>query len=159
MLFKVTVLSLAFLGVAWGYGAGAPEDVCEDMIPQHGVDPQKSALPYTISVDKPNVKAGDKVKITISGGKPFKGFLLQVRDGSKAVGSFAVDSGDKFSHTINCFGSAKNSVTHKSADVKPSVSVHWVPPQGKKTYTVYATVAENGGVFWVHQPTAKISVN
>lgn len=98
------VLALTAVAVQ-GYSGGAPEGVCDDMTPKHPVAPQTTRFPYTISLNKKEVKAGDDVEITISGGKPFKGYLLQVRDGDKAVGSFVIPDTDKYSKGINCHGS------------------------------------------------------
>ncbi|XP_017784480.1 PREDICTED: putative defense protein Hdd11 isoform X1 [Nicrophorus vespilloides] len=191
------------VAMATAYSGGAPEDVCVDMTPKHSVDPQKSAFPYKITTDHETVKAGDKVKITISGPKPFKGFLLQVRDGKEAVGKFNVDDSDKYVKTINCFSkkqvfhdplekhinymirqsinlfhsivnkifplkhmffyngnkaSKHNAATHKNSAEKESLTLEWVAPEAAKSYTVHATVAENGGVFWANHATAKITV-
>ncbi|XP_017784481.1 PREDICTED: putative defense protein Hdd11 isoform X2 [Nicrophorus vespilloides] len=146
------------VAMATAYSGGAPEDVCVDMTPKHSVDPQKSAFPYKITTDHETVKAGDKVKITISGPKPFKGFLLQVRDGKEAVGKFNVDDSDKYVKTINCFSKKQNAATHKNSAEKESLTLEWVAPEAAKSYTVHATVAENGGVFWANHATAKITV-
>lgn len=101
---KATLIVIsAVVATAWGYSAGAPESVCDDMIPKHPVLPQKSPLPYTISVSKKEAKAGEIVDITI-GGKPFKGFLVQVRNGKNAVGSFQIPDSDKYAKVINCHG-------------------------------------------------------
>lgn len=99
----ITVL-LALISYASAYSGGAPEGVCEDMTPKHPAPPQTSAFPYTVSVNKKEIKSNDEVEITISGGKPFKGFLLQVRDGDKPVGSFSIPATDKYAKTINCVG-------------------------------------------------------
>lgn len=97
------LLISAFVGVIYGYSGGAPEGVCDDMTPKHGVDPQSSPIPYTISIDKDKVKPGEKVKITINGKDSFKGFLLQVRDGTKSAGKFVdIPGDDKYIKTINC---------------------------------------------------------
>lgn len=71
-LILVTLLSI--VATAWGYSAGAPEGVCDDMTPKHPVAPQKSRFPYKISLDKTEVKAEEEVVINIIG-KPFKGII------------------------------------------------------------------------------------
>lgn len=98
------VLALSAVTVR-GYSGGAPEGVCDDMTPKHPVAPQTSRFPYTVSVNKKEVKAGDNIEITISGGAPFKGYFLQVRDGDKAVGTFEIPATDKYSKAISCHGS------------------------------------------------------
>lgn len=92
----------ALIGGSWCYSGGAPEEVCDDMTPKHPADPQTSEMPYTVSLSKKAVKAGETVQLTVAGKNPFKGFLLQVRDGDKSVGQFKIDGADKFAKTINC---------------------------------------------------------
>lgn len=99
----IFVIFSAMVAVAWGYSAGAPEAVCDDMTPKHPVEPKKTPLPYKISVDRKEAKSGEIVKITI-GGKAFKGYFVQVRKGNKAVGSFVIPDTDKFSKIVNCHG-------------------------------------------------------
>lgn len=107
----VTCLAVT-IAIANGYSGGAPVEVCSDMKPQHPVDPQKSAFPYSVTANKKDVKAGDKVDFVIGGGN-FKGFLLQVRNSeNKAVGSFDVADTDRFVKTINC---------HKSENVSQTI--------------------------------------
>ncbi|VEN39079.1 unnamed protein product [Callosobruchus maculatus] len=193
----LTVSALFLLGVsyAYGYSAGAPESVCEDMLPKHPVDAQKTKMPYKISVSKNQVKGGDAVDITI-GGKTFKGFFLQVRDDKgKPVGEFQIPANDKYAKSVNCHNSkttypqpvmmirefycslwqrfvggqcslheshkdgADNAATHKNATDKKDFKLTWKAPGSPGKYTVYATVAEDGGTFWVKKPTEVISVS
>lgn len=37
------------LACANGYSSGAPESVCQDMVPKHPVPPQSTPPPYTIT--------------------------------------------------------------------------------------------------------------
>lgn len=109
----VIFMILGLVAIVRGYSGGAPEGVCDDMTPKHPVAPQKSAFPYTVSLNKKEVKGGENVEITISGGPPFKGYLLQVRDGDKAVGTFEIPATDKYSKTINCHGTKGVSIISK----------------------------------------------
>ncbi|XP_050309526.1 putative defense protein Hdd11 [Anthonomus grandis grandis] len=154
-LIAFTVLSL--VASAWAYSAGAPEGVCDDMTPKHPVDPQKSRMPYKISIEKAQVKSGDEVKIGIDG-KAFKGFFLQVRDGNKAVGSFQIPGDDKYLKTVNCHGTKASGATHKNSVEKKEMYVTWKAPAKAGKYTVYATVAEDGGTFWAQKPSGIITV-
>ncbi|XP_065164061.1 putative defense protein Hdd11 isoform X2 [Atheta coriaria] len=159
---KLTALVLTLCVAVHANSNGGSETCCVDMVPKHPVDAQSSPFAktgYKVSVDKEKISDGGEAKITVSGERPFKGYLLQVRDGETAIGTFDIAANDGHSKTINCFTKEKNMATHNNANDKKSVSVTWKPPKGvKKTYTVYVTVAENGGVFWVRQPTAKITV-
>lgn len=106
------VLLSSIISLTVAYSGGAPEAVCEDMTPKHPAPPQTSRFPYTVSVDKQELRGPkDKLHITISDHKPFKGFLLQVRDGDKAIGQFEISDTDKFAKTITCFGNKGVSVS------------------------------------------------
>ncbi|XP_019878453.1 putative defense protein Hdd11 [Aethina tumida] len=155
---KLIILTvLAVVSGAWCYSAGAPESVCDDMTPKHPVEPQKSKLPYTVSVNKKEVNAGDVVEITV-GGKPFKGVLLQVREGNKAVGSFLIPDDDKYTKAITCHGNKGSAATHKNSTDKKDLVFKWKAPQASGNYVVYLTAAQDGGVFWVAKPTQTIKV-
>lgn len=86
---------------------GAPEGVCDTMLPDHGVPPQPLPSPYILSADKNKVRSGGTVSVSLKApqGQTFKGFLLQARDTktNKPVGSFVKVSGAKYKH-INCNG-------------------------------------------------------
>ncbi|GLG95737.1 Defense protein l(2)34Fc [Gryllus bimaculatus] len=137
-----------------GYAKGAPEGSCGDMVPQHGVDPQKSPSPYTLTP----VKAKDgSVSLTLKGGKTFKGFLVQGRDASgKAVGSFKVTPGAR---TVDCTGpNSASGATHSGPEEKSSVSLTWEPKGVSGPITFWYTVAHNGGEFWVAQKTQSVAL-
>lgn len=105
MLSKTSAIVLVvFVGAVWGYSGGAPESVCEDMTPKHPAAPKDTDIPYVVKPDKQSVKAGGRVKVSIQGKKPFKGYLLQIRDGDKAAGQFVISDSDRYSKTINCHG-------------------------------------------------------
>ncbi|KAJ8921030.1 hypothetical protein NQ315_015826 [Exocentrus adspersus] len=156
--FAVLAALLAVVSCAWAYSAGAPESTCDDMTPKHPVEPQKSELPYKVTANKKEVKAGEVVEITVSG-KTFKGFLLQVRKGDKAAGQFLIPDDDKYAKASNCHGAKGSAATHKNATDKKSITLKWKAPRAAGKYTVYATVAQDGGVFWVRKPTQEIIVN
>lgn len=81
---------------------GAPKSSCDDMFPRHNVDEQSSEMPYEIVISKTEISPGDTVNITIGKDKSFKGFMIQVRDGDKAVGQFIIPNNDEFSKTLGC---------------------------------------------------------
>lgn len=101
-LFSVVSL-LMVSGFALAYKSGAPAGVCESMIPEHGVPPQNTTSPYTLSVDKTNIKPGGSVTLKITGpsGKPIKGFFVQARNNTNHIqsGVFTKASGTK---VIDC---------------------------------------------------------
>lgn len=102
--YIVLLAACSFVAIVSAYSGGAPVDVCDDMLPKHPVAPQTSKLPYTLQSTKSSASPGDRVKITINGngGKPFKGLLIQGRQGDEIVGSFEVSDSDKYIKTINC---------------------------------------------------------
>lgn len=104
-MFNLQLLTiLAIAASTYAYSGGAPEGTCEDMKPQHPVDPQSSELPYKIDISKKKISPGDTVDLTIGTDKAFKGFLLQVRKGDKSVGQFVIPEDDKFAKGLGCHG-------------------------------------------------------
>lgn len=101
-LFSITSL-LMVSGIALAYKSGAPVGVCDSMIPEHGVDPKDTPSPYTISVDKTNIKPGGSVTLKITGtkGHKFKGFFVQARNSTNHIvnGTFGKVAGAK---VIDC---------------------------------------------------------
>lgn len=112
MLKIILLVALSVVSTAWAYSGGAPEGTCDDMTPKHPVDPQRSKFPYKISVSKNEIKAGEKVDITVGGSKSFKGFLMQVRDDNKkAVGQFVIPDNSKYAKNMACHGNKAVSMT------------------------------------------------
>ncbi|KAJ8983779.1 hypothetical protein NQ317_000339 [Molorchus minor] len=156
---KFVIIALfATISSTWAYSAGAPESTCEDMTPKHPVDPQRSKFPYKIQVSKNQIPPGGEIEITITS-KSFKGFVLQVRDkNNKSVGQWQIPDDDKYAKAINCFGTKASAATHKNATDKKNFTLKWKAPASPGKYTVYATVAQDGGTFWVRKPTEVIAV-
>lgn len=147
------------VSVTYAYSGGAPVEVCEDMTPKHPAAPKKSAMPYSVSVNSEAVSGGGVVKISIEGNNGHKGFFVQVRHGDEPVGKFLVSELDKYVKTINCGKGEQNAATHKNGENKKTTTLEWQAPKGlKDNVQVYVTVAQDGGTYWVHQPTATIKV-
>ncbi|KAF7269225.1 reeler domain-containing lethal (2) 34Fc [Rhynchophorus ferrugineus] len=155
-LIIITVLSVA--ATAWGYSAGAPESVCDDMKPKHPVDPQTIRFPYKIALSKNEVAPGEDIEITISG-RSYLGVFLQFRNSeNQAIGSFQISPDDKYFKTVKCHENKLGAATHKNKEDKKDKVIVWKAPDTAGKYTLYATVAENGGVFWVAKPSGTINV-
>lgn len=115
MVFKsffALFLIVSIAGRSNAYSTGAPEETCNDMTPQHHVDPQSSQAPYTLTVSRNTIRSGDDVKLTIEGKSPqdkIKGFLIQVRqnNSNKPLGTFKVDPKDSFIQAVTCPGGEK----------------------------------------------------
>ncbi|KAG4066395.1 hypothetical protein HA402_007031 [Bradysia odoriphaga] len=161
---KVILLCLTAVVATNAYSAGAPEGACFDMIPQHHVDPQSTNAPYTVSLSKNLIRTGDKVEITIQGVKrsdTIKGFMIQARVGESPVGRWLVDKNDSYGQTLDCGKGSGNAVTHKkiNGDGVEKLTFTWQAPE-KLTEKVQfrATIALNGGVFWVGVVSDYLSV-
>lgn len=77
--------------VAEAYSEGAPVDVCQDMLPQHGAPAQTTDSPYTLTANRKSVKPGETLTLTLAAkdASKFKGFLVQARDSNdNPIGSF-----------------------------------------------------------------------
>lgn len=140
------ILCLALVGVfatrVAGYQSGAPNspEICEKLTPKHGVDPQTTASPYKLSLDKTQVKPGQEVKLTISGNDAiFKGFLVQGRkigaDGPVGpVGKFVAVKNTGDSQPLNCADIVGSSITHTNNNEKKTITLTWVAPEQKGSY-------------------------
>jgi len=49
------------LALAAGYGGGAPEGACGDMVPQHHTPAQTTVSPFAIDINKSTVKPKGKL--------------------------------------------------------------------------------------------------
>ncbi|XP_059616866.1 putative defense protein Hdd11 [Phlebotomus argentipes] len=167
MAFRCIIFFVAVaLPLAWANSAGAPNDACKDLVPQHHVDPQSSTPPYSYVLPKKRtVSPGESVAVTVRGNSDndtIKGFLVQARPvgKSQSVGSFAPLPGHPL-QGLNC-GSADNALTHtKIENSVKEVSFKYTVPQnaqkGQK-FNFLSTVALNGGVFWVRVPSEVFTV-
>lgn len=104
--FVCVLLTIAMCAApALSFSAGAPKDACDDMIPQHHTDPQKSAAPYKILLNKKQIKSGQGVTVTVQGNTPsdtIKGLLCQARVGETPVGSFDIPPSNNYIQTLSC---------------------------------------------------------
>lgn len=105
-MFCRVLFAIALVAVpAWGYGAGAPPDVCGDMTPKHHVAPQSSPSPYTVRVSSTQIRSGEPVTVDIIGNTAtdtIKGFFAEARSNNQIVGTFQVDPNDPHVQTRNC---------------------------------------------------------
>ncbi|XP_053695464.1 putative defense protein Hdd11 [Sabethes cyaneus] len=168
MAYRFVFISLAMAALCavpvLSFSAGAPADACGDMIPQHHTDPQSSAAPYKILLEKKQIKSGEAVTVTVQGNSAkdtIKGLLCQARVGETPVGSFDVAPDNKYIQTLNCGKSNKSAVTHKKIATPPkSISFNWVAPKGlSENVRMTCTIALNGGVFWVKEQSSALKVN
>ncbi|XP_076330669.1 putative defense protein [Tachypleus tridentatus] len=116
------------------------------MIPQHGVDPQNTPPPYTLSAKLISRSQGDVLQ-----GEAFKGFFLQAR--LKSNTSVIVNgefSPSNESHVVKC-KLAKNTLTHNNNNVKKILITTWMPPANFKEEIIFrTTVLKDYRTFWVN---------
>ncbi|BES89505.1 biological_process [Nesidiocoris tenuis] len=155
----LAVAAVLLVDVAEGYSKGAPKEVCDDMTPQHPATPQpKNTSPYLIKMNRNKIQAGESVNVTITGkkGETIKGFMIQARVGSTPVGHF---SSGKDVQTVDCGSGRQNSATHTNSEAKKEIRATWTAPANlKETVYMYATVAKDGGTFWVQQKSRGLTV-
>lgn len=143
-----------------GYGSGAPSSQCGSLTPGHGLDPlDNSNSPYTVKVDKSDIKTGDVVNIEVSGaaGEQFQGFLVQVRDESdNVVGTFENLPAD--AQYLKC-SNDKDTVTHRTGSKKTSIKLGWVPPVSwSGTVKVLSTAVETYDKYYVKLSSTPVTV-
>jgi hypothetical protein len=85
------------------YKSGAPETVCDSMVPEHHSKPKSEPSPYTITLTTLNIKAGESLNVTLSGNDntKFRGYFIQARVGNTPIGKFEQLQGINL---VNCGG-------------------------------------------------------
>ncbi|XP_065331692.1 defense protein l(2)34Fc-like [Cloeon dipterum] len=152
MLMLAFVCALLCQGVL-SFPTGAPEVACQDMTPQHGVEPQPEPSPYWAEITKKEERIFD---FTIYGDETnnIEGFMIQARDRSTSQPLGTFDAVENEVKLINCLGGTGNCATHPSALVSiTSVKVTWNAPEGDPLDNInfVYTVVKEGSEFWVNQ--------
>ncbi|EDW61852.1 putative ferric-chelate reductase 1 homolog isoform X2 [Drosophila virilis] len=157
----LSLLSLAALlscGSVRSLPQGAPETVCDTMLPFHAggtVLPENSVSPFGIETSSSVIGQGQTLRVDVTGapaGLSFGGFMIQARNRNppyQIVGQFS-PSRDGTVKLMNCENSVNNSATHSNAGPKPQVSLDWQSPVDFLGQVVFnATVAQSYNQFWV----------
>ncbi|XP_069674373.1 putative defense protein Hdd11 isoform X2 [Periplaneta americana] len=140
------------------YKSGAPETVCDSMIPDHHSTPKTTPSPYTISVSKNSIKAGESVQVTLAGAKntQFKGYFIQARVGNTPIGKF--DKGAEI-NLVNCGGGVATAATHTDNNDKGKITLTWTAPDGlSESVKFRVTFVQTGADYWVGQESEPITV-
>jgi len=170
-LLFVSLAAFGYLSSVQGYAGGAPLEVCDDMLPQHGKPAQTKDSPYTLTPNRKSVKGGESITLTLASKdfSKFKGFLVQARNSeNKPIGSFTALPESKNNaefkgkwKLISCpNGPANNTVTHVNPIEKTRVVLTWIAPKDlSQSFKFKFTVAKNGGEYWVGKETESIQVS
>ncbi|CAL4178434.1 unnamed protein product, partial [Meganyctiphanes norvegica] len=158
MKILLSICSLALLVImASAYPNGAPTVACGDMVPLHGVGPQSSPSPYSITYSVEDKVY--KVVVKASSGDSFKGFFLQARTPgtSNIIGAFTFSGSDvKY---VDCSGGTNNAVTHTSNSEKTTVEVNWEPSTGFTGDVVFTlSTVRSKDVFWVRKESNTFTI-
>jgi hypothetical protein len=140
------------------FKSGAPEEACDSMIPDHHSTPQSTQSPYTITLNKSKVKAGDIVEVTLSGSDStkFKGYLIQARVGNTPIGKFQKGPEIKL---LNCGSGVGSAATHTNNKDKTSIKLTWMSPAGLSAIVRFrVTFVKTGAEYWVGQESDPITV-
>ncbi|XP_036321754.1 defense protein l(2)34Fc isoform X1 [Rhagoletis pomonella] len=158
-MFRLLLLIACLAVPAYSNSAGAPKAICTNgLTPEHGLDGQSSAVPYRFSGDS---KANNgKVSLALGGSQGFLGFAIQARDANdKPVGTFkVVDSST--SQTLSC-SNPDDTLTHKKIphdNPIKSVAFAWEPAGYKGKVKFVATVAKDGGTYWIRKVLKEVEV-
>ncbi|CAF0714002.1 unnamed protein product [Brachionus calyciflorus] len=171
-MISKSLIFLLTLSVVLAYPSGAPDSVCESMVPQHGYDPITSENPpFEIVYSKMN-HTERTLLVTIQSkeeSKRFKGFLIQARRDWKgeAIGKWSTEEDN--TKTLECFEHEDSAVTHNHKPKGLSrekgfdkLNFQWTMPEDMESMNgtiLLATVAENGKVIYLNVSTIVICNN
>ncbi|XP_046868903.1 putative ferric-chelate reductase 1 homolog isoform X2 [Drosophila willistoni] len=157
LLEKEIFFFITLLALGTGLPQGAPESVCETMLPFHAggsILPEKNVSPFIVETADSVIAQGETLKVEISGvpaGLNLGGFMVQARNWNPPFGIVGQFSSIKDGPVklLNCDDSVNNSATHNNAGAKPQVIIEWRAPLDFLGQVVFnATVAEAYNKFW-----------
>lgn len=155
LLSLILVLS-ALIGPTITLPNGAPESVCNTMLPFHGggIPPLTTASPFRITPVTSVVGSGQELQIEIESfpaNVVFKGFMIQARNRfppNEVLGQFELTD-ESAVKLINCAGES-NTATHTNTNTKKDLALEWIAPSNFKGEVVFnATIAQEYDKFWV----------
>ncbi|ALC41304.1 CG8399 [Drosophila busckii] len=163
----LVALLIAIVATVHSLPQGAPETVCDTMLPFHAggsVLPETSVCPFAIETSASVVGQGQTLRVDVSGvpaGLSFGGFMIQARNRNppyQIIGQFG-PTRDGTVKLMNCENSVNNSATHSNAGPKPQVTLDWQSPVDFVGQVVFnATVAQSYNQFWVGVPSNPVQV-
>lgn len=149
-MWNYLLLTSTLYSVCNCFDTGAPITACQNMMPGHKVEAQKSSSPYLLTITPNRNKNSFFVKLNHPNNEEFQGFFIQARfNSNKNQIVNGVFTPDKHSQNRDCFNSKANSLTHINKDGKTIINTEWIPPQNFEGEIIFrATVAKTFNVFW-----------
>ncbi|CAG5118787.1 unnamed protein product [Candidula unifasciata] len=137
------------------FGSGAPESVCESLMPSHGVPPQQSPSPYQVTTSNTFVTKGGQTSVTLSGSLPFIGFFIRVIQNDKYIG------GTFQQNDLGKLRCSNQGMTHSSSDPKFKLVAVWTAPADIQSSPMQfeVTVVQQKQVFWTKVKSADITIS
>ncbi|KAK2859635.1 hypothetical protein Q5P01_004255 [Channa striata] len=160
-MMMMLLLLMCVAPVVWSYSSGQVSASCDTMMPQHGVNQQSTAAPYSVTLDRTTYNVGDRVKGKLRAPQFSLDSYLKASEvgGQATVGTFTVSTSD--SQLLSCSQKSSSAVSHTAATSKTSIQVTWTPdPSGSgKSIQFYATFVQNKRTFWVRVTSPVMTFN
>lgn len=135
---------------------GAPESVCNTMLPFHGggIPPLTTTSPFRITPVTSVIGSGQVLQVEIESfpaNLVFKGYMIQARNRfppNQVLGRFELTD-EAAVKLINC-GGESNTATHVNTQTKKDLALEWIAPADFKGEVVFnGTIAQDYDKFWV----------
>lgn len=164
-LLSIALVLSALIGPIITLPNGAPESVCNTMLPFHGggIPPLTTASPFRITPVTSVVGSGQQLQVEIESfpaNVVFKGFMIQARNRfppNEVLGQFELTD-ESAIKLINC-GGESNTATHTNTQLKKDLALEWIAPANFKGEVVFnATIAQDYDKFWVGLVSTPVKV-
>ncbi|XP_055626075.1 putative ferric-chelate reductase 1 homolog isoform X2 [Toxorhynchites rutilus septentrionalis] len=156
LVLSIAVVLGVLIGPSITLPNGAPESVCDTMLPFHGggIPPLTTASPFRITPVTSVIASGQMLQVEIESfpaSVVFKGFMIQARNRfppNQVLGQFELTDEGAIK-LINCGGEG-NTATHTNTAHKKDLALEWIAPADFKGEIVFnATIAQDYDKFWV----------
>lgn len=144
---------------------GAPESVCDTMLPKHGnnIPPLTTASPFRITPGTSVIGSGQQLQVEIESfptNVVYKGFMIQARNRYppyQVLGRFE-QTDEGAIKLINC-GGQDSTATHTNTQTKKDLALEWVAPDNFVGEIVFnGTIAQDYAQFWVGIESTPVKV-
>lgn len=144
---------------------GAPESVCETMLPKHGnnIPPLTTVSPFRITPGTSVIGSGQQLQVEIESfptNVVYKGYMIQARNRYppyQVLGHFE-QTDESAIKLINC-GGQDSTATHTNTQTKKDLTLEWVAPADFVGEIVFnGTIAQDYAQFWVGIESTPVKV-